>query len=319
MIMEQSEECSLVHQQLECIPEIINQFCSLRRLRLDFNEISEIDDNFNLYENHTTLLDLSLFSNRLQRLSPNLFLCNNLVSLNLGQNRLKELPNAFGRLTALKCLNLQDNLLETLPSSLTNLMQLKTVNLCNNRISRVHWSLVRMRTLWEIDLRGNLFANSEELAVRVKCREHENFRAMMLLRLLSFTFFDEHVKDAIYSLLMIHSFRPECEMIWMLPKFVVTKICLHVLETKDEPIWDEIKWIWWKERPECHLIHEKIRMGLYYHQRKEEFIYRGKGCKCLRMSFLTMVPFYFKFWFCIDKDGRDRDSDIYYHEDEDED
>ena len=222
----------------------------------DDNEITELC----VESDH--LLELSIQRNKISSYIS--LCCTNLVSLNLASNMIEHLPASFGEeLVSLKKLDLSQNILKELPRSFYSLCCLEELNLSHNQLHRFHWTIIRLLSLWEIDFSGNPLPFPDEMAVKLRAMEYRNFRVLEILRYIGHVFFDEHVKDAAYTFLMIHSFRrEECETVGILPRNVILKICGLLLETKEEKVWWLLKDIWFWETPEFYEINNKIRLGI---------------------------------------------------------
>jgi Leucine rich repeat len=81
------------------------------------------------------LQELTLWSNRLSSLPPEIGKLTNLQELVLSNNRLSSLPPEIGTLTSLQWLDLSNNQLSNLPPEIDKLTSLQWLDLSNNQIS----------------------------------------------------------------------------------------------------------------------------------------------------------------------------------------
>jgi len=122
----------LDNYNLEYIP---NEFCEMleqvRFLSLLHNNIQSIPENINLLKN---CIFLGLCNNKIKSLPNNLFQLTKLSTLCLHGNMLKEIPDEIGNLIELQNLTLSNNSIKYLPSSVSKLTKLKELDIENTLI-----------------------------------------------------------------------------------------------------------------------------------------------------------------------------------------
>lgn len=122
----------LDNYHLEYIP---NEFCEMleqvRFLSLLHNNIQSIPENINLLKN---CIFLGLCNNKIKSLPNNLFQLTKLSTLCLHGNMLKEIPDEIGNLIELQNLTLSNNSIKYLPSSVSKLTKLKELDIENTLI-----------------------------------------------------------------------------------------------------------------------------------------------------------------------------------------
>lgn len=102
----------------------------IKSLTLDTNRLSELPPQIGQFKN---LVGLGLFKNQLETLPTQIGELTNLTGLGLVDNSLKTLPDEISALTQLVDLDLADNDLSSLPGSMSALTGLKRLILNNNR------------------------------------------------------------------------------------------------------------------------------------------------------------------------------------------
>lgn len=107
-----------VETQIHTIPESISNLNDLRKLYLEWNNITELPDSFS---NLTALVQLYISNNQLISLPDGFGNLDNLFILDLGYNQINSLPNSFVNLTSLTYLWLFNNQLSDLPNNFCDL------------------------------------------------------------------------------------------------------------------------------------------------------------------------------------------------------
>ena len=107
-----------VETQIHTIPESISNLDDLRKLYLEWNNITELPDSFS---NLTALVQLYISNNQLLSLPDNFGNLENLYILDLGYNEINALPNSFTDLNSLAYLWLFNNQLSELPTNFCSL------------------------------------------------------------------------------------------------------------------------------------------------------------------------------------------------------
>lgn len=120
----------LRENQIECIPDSIDNLTRLKKLDLSNNQLKALPNNIGKLE---SLNILNLYDNNLMTIPDSIGSLTSLKKLVLTSNRLQRLPESIGNLTDLEQLSLRSNELSSLPSTLVNLKNLKSLDLSNNR------------------------------------------------------------------------------------------------------------------------------------------------------------------------------------------
>ena len=107
-----------VETQIHTIPESISNLNDLRKLYLEWNNITELPDSFS---NLTALVQLYISNNQLISLPDDFGNLDNLFILDLGYNQINSLPNSFVGLTSVTYLWLFNNQLSELPNNFCDL------------------------------------------------------------------------------------------------------------------------------------------------------------------------------------------------------
>ncbi len=107
-----------VETPIETIPESISNLNDLRKLYLEWNQISELPESFSEL---TALVQLYISNNQLTTLPTNIGNLDNLYILDLGYNQISELPESFVDLENLGYLWLFNNELIELPENFCEL------------------------------------------------------------------------------------------------------------------------------------------------------------------------------------------------------
>jgi hypothetical protein len=107
-----------VETQIHTIPESISNLNDLRKLYLEWNNITELPNSFS---NLTALVQLYISNNQLISLPDDFGNLDNLFILDLGYNQINSLPNSFVDLTSLTYLWLFNNQLSDLPNNFCDL------------------------------------------------------------------------------------------------------------------------------------------------------------------------------------------------------
>ena len=107
-----------VETQIHTIPESISNLDDLRKLYLEWNNITELPESFSEL---TALVQLYISNNQLISLPENFGNLENLYILDLGYNQINSLPASFVNFNSLTYLWLFNNQLETLPDNFCTL------------------------------------------------------------------------------------------------------------------------------------------------------------------------------------------------------
>ena len=107
-----------VDTPIETIPESVGNLNDLRKLYLEWNQITQLPESFS---NLTALVQLYISNNGLTGLPENFGDLDNLYILDLGYNQIEELPNTIIDLENLEYLWLFNNLLTRLPENFCDL------------------------------------------------------------------------------------------------------------------------------------------------------------------------------------------------------
>ena len=126
------------------IPQEIVNFKKLEGLSLSYNNLSNLNFNFNKLE---SLKRLILNDNRVERLPESFFNLNMLEELQISFNRLEYLPESIKNLRRLRILNLFNNRLRSLPKSITELKMLEKLNISFNNISELPRNIFSLKNL----------------------------------------------------------------------------------------------------------------------------------------------------------------------------
>ncbi len=100
-------------------------------------------------------IELSLRSNELSQLPPEIGQLNNLTTLNLRFNALSQLPPEIGQLANLTHLDLRFNALSQLPPEIGQLANLTHLDLADNELSQLPPEIGQLANLTHLDLRSN--------------------------------------------------------------------------------------------------------------------------------------------------------------------
>ena len=107
-----------VETQIHTIPESISNLDDLRKLYLEWNNLTELPESFS---DLTALVQLYISNNQLTSLPENFGNLENLYILDLGYNQINSLPASFVNFNSLAYLWLFNNQLETLPDNFCTL------------------------------------------------------------------------------------------------------------------------------------------------------------------------------------------------------
>lgn len=107
-----------VETQIHTIPESISNLNDLRKLYLEWNNLTELPESFS---DLTALVQLYISNNQLTSLPENFGGLENLYILDLGYNQISSLPASFVNFNSLAYLWLFNNQLETLPDNFCTL------------------------------------------------------------------------------------------------------------------------------------------------------------------------------------------------------
>lgn len=154
--------------------------------KLDSLQILELMDNnlttspdFGSYE---SLKQLSLRSNKIEKLTPAIGNFKNLELLDIAHNNLSELPESFGNLKSVIFLDLSENELEKLPESLAGLENLEHLILRGNNLKELPEAIYKLKNLKEIDLMSTQIAeldpkiiNTNIEIIRISHQQDEGF------------------------------------------------------------------------------------------------------------------------------------------------
>jgi hypothetical protein len=107
-----------VETQIHTIPESISNLNDLRKLYLEWNNITELPDSFSEL---TALVQLYISNNQLTSLPENFGNLENLYILDLGYNQISSLPDSFINFNSLSYLWIFNNQLAILPNDFCSL------------------------------------------------------------------------------------------------------------------------------------------------------------------------------------------------------
>ena len=139
---------------LSLIPDSFTELSSLKRLRLDENQITSLPDNFG----HLKKLEwLDLGQNQLVCLPESICELQALSYLQLSKNRLKYLPTDIGRLEKLEELRIDSNVLTEIPESISQLQLLHSLDLFNNCLTEFPKAIMSLGNLKRLDVEQNEF------------------------------------------------------------------------------------------------------------------------------------------------------------------
>lgn len=138
------------------------------RTRLDLSNMGIATFPKCLLKFSSTLDELDLSRNQLQKLPEDIGEMMSLKSLDLHSNQLEDVPQSIGQLVQLSHLNLSNNCLTStgLPPSLGSLARLQSLNLGMNQLDSLPSSMVALTSLQELGLFDNLLSQLPEF-VRV--------------------------------------------------------------------------------------------------------------------------------------------------------
>jgi len=116
----------LFNCNLRTLPDLFENFKSLKKLTLRCNPLSKLPD---IITNLRTIEFLDLALTDLSSIPEKIGNLNKLIQLNLENNKLISLPDSLGTLQSLETLNLANNPITSLPESLCYLNNLRDLNL----------------------------------------------------------------------------------------------------------------------------------------------------------------------------------------------
>lgn len=125
---------------IDWIPDTIVNLSKAKRITFDYQDITELPDNFGELVN--------------------------LEELYLGNNFIEELPQSFGGLVNLRYLDLSNNNIEIFPDVIKFLENLSFLNLKGNKIQHVPEFLSKLPNLKYLILKGNNLSEDEKNKVR---------------------------------------------------------------------------------------------------------------------------------------------------------
>uniref|UniRef100_A0A8C8G7C4 LRRC8 pannexin-like TM region domain-containing protein n=1 Tax=Oncorhynchus tshawytscha TaxID=74940 RepID=A0A8C8G7C4_ONCTS len=137
-------ELELVHCDLERIPHAV--FMSHKKIYV-----------WPIHLHKLTLERLYFSHNKIEILSPHLFLCNKLRYLDLSNNDIRFIPPEIGVLQSLQYFSVTCNKIENLPDELFFCKKLKTLKLGKNMLSLLSPKISYLVLLTHLELKGNHF------------------------------------------------------------------------------------------------------------------------------------------------------------------
>ncbi|XP_041696225.1 volume-regulated anion channel subunit LRRC8C-like isoform X1 [Coregonus clupeaformis] len=172
-------ELELVHCDLERIPHAVFSLTNLQELDLKENNLHSIEEIVScqhlrkltclkLWHNNIcyipehikklgSLERLYFSHNKIEILSPHLFLCNKLRYLDLSNNDIRFIPPEIGVLQSLQYFSVTCNKIENLPDELFFCKKLKTLKLGKNMLSLLSPKISYLVLLTHLELKGNHF------------------------------------------------------------------------------------------------------------------------------------------------------------------
>ncbi|MDX2188992.1 MAG: leucine-rich repeat domain-containing protein [Bacteroidota bacterium] len=134
------------------IPTDVSKLVNVVKISLFNNKLTKLSERISpLY----TLISLDVSSNKITEVSPEISKLNALRELNLSKNLITELPYEFGNLTELRFLNLRSNMLAQLPKSVARCKNLQVLDLSLNKLTTLPIEVATMKSLKELNLVGN--------------------------------------------------------------------------------------------------------------------------------------------------------------------
>lgn len=154
----------------------LTRFTSLIALSLDSNRLAQLPTSLVAL---TNLQYLYLDNNQLDTLNSTILTqLKQLKVLSLGHNNLTELPQEIARLTHLQKLSAPCNRLHTVPDSLTRLQNLQDIDFAYNQLTFLPDGIARIYQHWlTLDVRKNPFSAKEA------CRIREEFNKRLIGKL----------------------------------------------------------------------------------------------------------------------------------------
>jgi Leucine-rich repeat (LRR) protein len=187
-----TKELLLRGMEEKSLPKSYKKFTALEELDLSKNigleHFPDIYQNkklvkLNLIENvitlsdlkpvpNSTLKDLNLQKNKIQKVPDAIGSFTELKKLTLNYNQIEEVSPAITNLTSLEELSFYQNKLKSIPTGVYQLSSLKTIDLYYNQIERIEPTIANLTTLEILYLSNNqLIAVPEEISKLPKLRE----------------------------------------------------------------------------------------------------------------------------------------------------
>lgn len=165
-------ELSLDFNKFTEFPSVISNLTHLKRLWMDKNQISNIQElrminlqDFSLKENSLSqfgsivnwelLQALFLDGNNISEIPPGIGNLKQLKKLQLDKNKISKIAEEIGELKNLEELKLRENLIVQLPNRIGELQKLTSFDISNNLITQLPPSLVFLTKLQYLNIKGN--------------------------------------------------------------------------------------------------------------------------------------------------------------------
>lgn len=143
-------------QNLELLPEEIDEFTHLIQLGLSRNRLTEIPETLGNLKN-LKQLDLSL--NFIEKLPITFWNLDNLEVLSLGGNKISNLSNRINNLKLLQWLDIEDNRIKNLPEEICELKFLNYFKAKKNNLTELPENFAKLKNLTYVDLSSNRLTN----------------------------------------------------------------------------------------------------------------------------------------------------------------
>ncbi|XP_070696576.1 leucine-rich repeat-containing protein 18 [Pempheris klunzingeri] len=167
---------TLSNMGITIFPKCLLKLTSVDELDLSRNQIQKLPDNIG---NFSSLRWLDLHSNKLESVPESIGNLVGLTHLNLSNNRLVSagLPSTLGFLTSLKSLNLGMNQLDTLPPAMAALNSLQELGLFDNLFINLPEFVKVLRSLTKLNMKRNPLSYAQgdgERTQKVKSEPEED-------------------------------------------------------------------------------------------------------------------------------------------------
>ena len=138
--------------QLKKIPRPIFELSFLKKLYLDYNEITDIHEDIGKL---TSLVDLSLKRNNLSYTPKSIIKLKFLKNLGFESNKLKEIPDIFNDSCSLEFIYLGYNDIDRIPETIGKCKNLKQLHLEYNNLRSIPNSISQLKSMEWLNLEGN--------------------------------------------------------------------------------------------------------------------------------------------------------------------